>query len=92
MLAFIRHTHQVEITAQKTVDIIVWVIVMLAFIRHTHQVEITAQKTVDIIVWVIVMLAFIRHTHQVEITAQKNSGHHCMGNCNVSIHQTHTPG
>ena len=54
MLAFIRHTHQVEITAQKTVDIIVWVIVMLAFIRHTHQVGITAQKTVDIIVWVIV--------------------------------------
>ena len=65
---------------------------MLAFIRHTHQVEITVKKTVDIIVWIIVMLAFIRHTHQVEITAQKNSGHHCMDNCNVSIHQTHTPG
>ena len=92
MLAFIRHTHQVEITAQKTVDIIVWIIVMLAFIRHTHQVEITVKKTVDIIVWIIVMLAFIRHTHQVEITAQKNTGHHCMDNCSVSIHQTHTPG
>ena len=71
MIAFIRHTHQVEITAQKTVDIIVWAIVMLAFIRHTHQVGITAQKTVDIIVWAIVMLAFIRHTLQVGITAQK---------------------
>ena len=72
MLAFTRHTHQVKITAQKTVDIIVWAIVMLAFTRHTHQVKITAQKTVDIIVWVIVMLAFTRYTHQVKI-----SGHHC---------------
>ena len=87
-----RQTHQVEITAQKTVDIIVWIIVILAFIRHTHQVEITAQKTVDIIVWIILMLAFTSHTHQVEITAQKNSGHHCMDNLNVSIHQSHTSG
>ena len=69
-------THQVGITAQKTVDIIVWVIVMLAFIRHTHQVGITAQKTVDIIVWLFVMLAFIRHTHQVASkNRRKEPGH-----------------
>ena len=56
---------------KKTVDIIVWMILMLAFIRHTHQVEITAQKAVDIIVWIVVMLAFIRHIHQVEITEKE---------------------
>ena len=66
-----RQTHQVEITAQKTVDIIVWIMVMLAFIRHTHQLEITAQKQWTSFVWIMVMLAFIRHTQQVEIIAQK---------------------